>query len=148
MEIQTKLFIVDVITYIALSGLVLHFFYTILKQKDKGYLSNDLSRDGRHWSYDEVVVASYVTIWQDDKLRLDDNYQIFIGSVLKRSDRAVAEQMRRIRSAATPNSIASEFVQDIAFSIAAMSAEDAKNEFEFAVESLGGDLVTLNTFSI
>lgn len=120
----------------------------IIKYNSKGYLSNDLSRDGKHWSYDEVVVAAYVTIWQDDKLRLNDNYQTFIGSVLKRSDRAVAEQMRRIRSVATSNSIASDFIQDVAFDIAAMSQQDAENEFEFAVESLGGDLVTLNTFSI
>ena len=120
----------------------------ITKYNSNGYLSNDLSRDGKHWSYDEVVVAAYVTIWQDDKLRLNDNYQTFIGSVLKRSDRAVAEQMRRIRSVATSNSIASDFIQDVAFDIAAMSQQDAENEFEFAVESLGGDLVTLNTFSI
>ena len=118
------------------------------KYINKPYLSNDLSRDGKHWSYDEVVVAAYVTIWQDDKLRLDDNYKTFIGSVLKRSDRAVAEQMRRIRSVADDNSIASDFVQGVAFDIASMNENDAENEFMFAIESLGGDLVTLNTFSI
>lgn len=104
----------------------------------KGYLSNDLSRDGKHWSYDEVVVAAYVTIWQDDQTRLDEYYQAFIGSVLKRSDRAVAEQMRRIRSAATPNSIASEFIQEVAFNVAAMPKDDAEYLFEYAIENLGG----------
>ena len=135
--------------YFMLMAVAFYFASRAIREyNSKGYLSNDLSRDGTHWSYDEVVVAAYVTIWQDDKLRLNDNYQTFIGSVLKRSDRAVAEQMRRIRSVATPNTIASDFVQNVAFDIASMNENDAENEFEFAIESLGGDLVTLNTFSI
>ena len=134
--------------YFMLAAVAVYFIKSTWIENTNGYLSNDLSRDGKHWSYDEVVVAAYVTIWQDDKLRLDDNYQTFIGSVLKRSDRAVAEQMRRIRSVATPNTIASDFVQNVSFDIAAMSENDAESEFMFAIESLGGDLVTLNTFSI
>ena len=134
--------------YFMLAAVAIYFIKSSWIDNSNGYLSNDLSRDGKHWSYDEVVVAAYVTIWQDDKLRLDDNYQTFIGSVLKRSDRAVAEQMRRIRSVADDNSIASDFVQDVAFDIASMVENDAENEFMFAIESLGGDLVTLNTFSI
>tara|TARA_R110002126_G_scaffold130678_1_gene274211 strand:+ start:121 stop:558 length:438 start_codon:yes stop_codon:yes gene_type:complete len=136
-------------TYFGILGLTLYVVSrNIDKYIDKPYLSNDLSRDGKHWSYDEVIVAAYVTIWQDDKLRLDDNYQTFIGSVLKRSDRAVAEQMRRIRSVADDNSIASDFIQNVSFDIAAMVESDAEAEFKFAIESLGGDLATLNTFSI
>tara|TARA_R110002126_G_scaffold202467_1_gene349896 strand:- start:1465 stop:1899 length:435 start_codon:yes stop_codon:yes gene_type:complete len=134
--------------YFMLAAVAVYFIKSTMSESTSGYLSNDLSRDGTHWSYDEVVVAAYVTVWQDDKLRLDDNYQTFIGSVLKRSDRAVAEQMRRIRSVATPNTIASDFVQNVAFDIASMNENDAENEFMFAIESLGGDLVTLNTFSI
>ena len=134
--------------YFMLAVVTIYFVKSAWIDNSNGYLSNDLSRDGKHWSYDEVVVAAYVTIWQDDKLRLNDNYQTFIGSVLKRSDRAVAEQMRRIRSVATPNTIASDFVQNVAFDIASMNENDAENEFMFAIESLGGDLVTLNTFSI
>ena len=134
--------------YFMLAAVAVYFIKSTMIENTNGYLSNDLSRDGKHWSYDEVVVAAYVTIWQDDKLRLNDNYQTFIGSVLKRSDRAVAEQMRRIRSVADDNSIASDFVQDVAFDIASMVENDAENEFMFAIESLGGDLVTLNTFSI
>ena len=134
--------------YFMLAAVAVYFIKSTMIENTNGYLSNDLSRDGKHWSYDEVVVAAYVTIWQDDKLRLDNNYQTFIGSVLKRSDRAVAEQMRRIRSVADDNSIASDFIQDVSFNIAAMNEDDAENEFTFAIESLGGDLVTLNTFSI
>ena len=134
--------------YFMLAAVAVYFVRSTMLENSNGYLANDLSRDGTHWSYDEVIVAAYVTIWQDDKLRLDNNYQTFIGSVLKRSDRAVAEQMRRIRSVATPNSIASDFIQGVSFDIAAMSEEDAESEFMFAIESLGGDLVTLNTFSI
>ena len=134
--------------YFMLAAVAIYFIKNSWIENTNGYLSNDLSRDGKHWSYDEVVVAAYVTIWQDDKLRLNDNYQTFIGSVLKRSDRAVAEQMRRIRSVADDNSIASDFIQGVSFDIASMNENDAENEFMFAIESLGGDLVTLNTFSI
>ena len=104
----------------------------------KKYLSNDLSRDGKHWNYNEVVIAAYVTIWQDDEQRLNDNYQVFIGSILKRSDRAVAEQMRRIRTAASTDNLASEFVQDIAFNVAAMPEPCATDLFKYAVSEVGG----------
>jgi hypothetical protein len=118
------------------------------EDNSKGYLSNDLSRDGLRWSYSEVIVAAYVAIWQQDSVHLDNNYQALINSTLKRSDRAVAEQMRRIRSAATPNNLASEFIQAIVFNIASMPKEDAQDVFEFAFEDLGGDLVTLNSLSV
>lgn len=104
----------------------------------KSYLSNDLSRDGKHWNYNEVVIAAYVTIWQDDEQRLNDNYQVFIGSVLKRSDRAVAEQMRRIRTAASTDNLASEFVQEIAFNVASLNSNQAQDLFQYAVSEVGG----------
>ena len=105
----------------------------------RGYLSNDLSRDSQRWTETEIKIAAYVAIFQTSKLRLDQNYQSAINATLKRSDRSVMGQMRRVSALGAPKSDASKLTEDIASSLAAMSEAEAERVFFESIISIGGD---------
>ena len=58
--------------------------------------------------------------------------------------------MRRIRTAASTDNLASEFVQEIAFDVASMPEPRATDLFKYAVSEVGGAkaLVQLNKLYI
>ena len=113
-------------------------YYTNKKKKD--FLTNDLSRDSKRWSLVELEVAAYVGIFEDDDVRLNTIYRVALGAVLKRSDRAVSEKIRRLSTVGSLKSDASEVDQDTAYYIASMSADDAKALFLGNIEELGGSV--------
>jgi len=111
----------------------------IASHNSNGYLSNDLSRDSQRWTSAEIKIAAYVAIFQTSKLRLDQNYQAAINATLKRSDRSVMGQMRRVSALGTANSDASKLTEDIALSLAAMTEQEAERVFFESIISIGGD---------
>jgi len=122
----------------AMSSLVIWIGYNLMTEK-RGYLSNDLSRDSQRWTETEIKIAAYVAIFQTSKLRLDQNYQSAINATLKRSDRSVMGQMRRVSALGAPKSDASKLTEDIALSLAAMSEAEAERVFFESIISIGGD---------
>ena len=111
----------------------------IASHNSNGYLSNDLSRDSQRWTSAEIKIAAYVAIFQTSKLRLDQNYQAAINATLKRSDRSVMGQMRRVSALGAANSDASKLTEDIALSLAAMTENEAERVFFESIISIGGD---------
>ena len=106
----------------------------------KDYLKNDLSRDHQRWSELEVQIAAYVVVFQSDKLRLNDRYQIMIESLLSRSPRSVQGKMRRIAAVGSEKSDASELTEDVVFSMASLSNVEARRVFLQNVRDLGGSI--------
>ena len=111
----------------------------IASHNSNGYLSNDLSRDSQRWTSAEIKIAAYVAIFQTSKLRLDQNYQAAINATLKRSDRSVMGQMRRVSALGAVKSDASKLTEDIALSLAAMTENEAERVFFESIISIGGD---------
>ena len=111
----------------------------IASHNSNGYLSNDLSRDSQRWTSAEIKIAAYVAIFQTSKLRLDQNYQAAINATLKRSDRSVMGQMRRVSALGAVKSDASQLTEDIALSLAAMTENEAERVFFESIISIGGD---------
>ena len=118
--------------------MVLWIGYNLITEK-RGYLSNDLSRDSQRWTSAEIKIAAYVAIFQTSKLRLDQNYQAAINATLKRSDRSVMGQMRRVSALGAVKSDASQLTEDIALSLAAMTESEAERVFFESIISIGGD---------
>tara|TARA_R110002126_G_scaffold286112_3_gene437532 strand:- start:357 stop:749 length:393 start_codon:yes stop_codon:yes gene_type:complete len=121
-----------------MTSLVLWIGYNLITEK-RGYLSNDLSRDSQRWTSAEIKIAAYVAIFQTSKLRLDQNYQAAINATLKRSDRSVMGQMRRVSALGAVKSDASQLTEDIALSLAAMTESEAERVFFESIISIGGD---------
>lgn len=131
-------FIINFFVILSMTSLVLWIGYNLITEK-RGYLSNDLSRDSQRWTSDEIKIAAYVAIFQTSKLRLDQNYQAAINATLKRSDRSVMGQMRRVSALGAANSDASKLTEDIALSLAAMTESEAERVFFESIISIGGD---------
>lgn len=131
-------FTINFFVILSMTSLVLWIGYNLITEK-RGYLSNDLSRDSQRWTSDEIKIAAYVAIFQTSKLRLDQNYQAAINATLKRSDRSVMGQMRRVSALGAANSDASKLTEDIALSLAAMTESEAERVFFESIISIGGD---------
>jgi hypothetical protein len=130
--------VVQIFLILAMTSLVIWIGYNLMTEK-RGYLSNDLSRDSQRWTETEIKIAAYVAIFQTSKLRLDQNYQAAINATLKRSDRSVMGQMRRVSALGAAKSDASKLTEDIALSLAAMSETEAERVFFESIISIGGD---------
>ena len=131
-------FTINFFVILSMTSLVLWIGYNLMTEK-KGYLSNDLSRDSQRWTSAEIKIAAYVAIFQTSKLRLDQNYQAAINATLKRSDRSVMGQMRRVSALGAVKSDASQLTEDIALSLAAMTENEAERVFFESIISIGGD---------
>ena len=125
--------------YFMLMAVTFYFVSRTIADHNNGYLSNDLSRDSQRWTSTEIKVAAYVAIFQTSKLRLDQNYQAAINATLKRSDRSVMGQMRRVSALGAVKSDASQLTEDIALSLAAMTENEAERVFFESIISIGGD---------
>tara|TARA_R110000744_G_scaffold139410_1_gene250406 strand:+ start:3377 stop:3838 length:462 start_codon:yes stop_codon:yes gene_type:complete len=125
--------------HVMLLAVCLYFASRAIADHKKGYLSNDLSRDSQRWTSAEIKIAAYVAIFQTSKLRLDQNYQAAINATLKRSDRSVMGQMRRVSALGAVKSDASQLTEDIALSLAAMTENEAERVFFESIISIGGD---------
>jgi hypothetical protein len=110
------------------------------KPEDRDYFKNDLSRDHQRWSEEEVQVAAYVVVFQSNKLRLNDKYQVMIESLLSRSPRSVQGKMRRIAAVGSEKSDASELTEDVVFAMASMSNIEARTLFLDNVKILEGSV--------
>ena len=126
-------------THLLLVVGIFFFASRTIADHNNGYLSNDLSRDSQRWTENEIKIAAYVVIFQTSKLRLDQNYQAAINATLKRSDRSVMGQMRRVSALGAAKSDASKLTEDIALSLAAMSEAEAERVFFESITSIGGD---------
>ena len=135
--ILTKIIIGSIIVLILL---VLLFIELFKGESKKDYLKNDLSRDHQRWSEIEVQIAAYVVVFQSDKLRLNDRYQIMIESLLSRSPRSVQGKMRRIAAVGSEKSDASELTEDVVFSMASLSNVEARTLFLDNVKILEGSV--------
>ena len=135
--ILTKIIIGSIVVLILL---VLLFIELFKGESKKDYLKNDLSRDHQRWSEVEVQIAAYVVVFQSDKLRLNDRYQIMIESLLSRSPRSVQGKMRRIAAVGSEKSDASELTEDVVFSMASLSNVEARSVFLQNVRDLGGSI--------
>lgn len=131
-------FTINFFVILSMTSLVLWIGYNLITEK-RGYLSNDLSRDSQRWTSAEIKIAAYVAIFQTSKLRLDQNYQAAINATLKRSDRSVMGQMRRVSALGAVKSDASQLTEDIALSLAAMTENEAERVFFESIISIGGD---------
>ena len=131
-------FTINFFVILSMTSLVLWIGYNLITEK-RGYLSNDLSRDSQRWTSTEIKIAAYVAIFQTSKLRLDQNYQAAINATLKRSDRSVMGQMRRVSALGAVKSDASQLTEDIALSLAAMTESEAERVFFESIISIGGD---------
>ena len=131
-------FTINFFVILSMTSLVLWIGYNLITEK-RGYLSNDLSRDSQRWTSAEIKIAAYVAIFQTSKLRLDQNYQAAINATLKRSDRSVMGQMRRVSALGAVKSDASQLTEDIALSLAAMTESEAERVFFESIISIGGD---------
>ena len=122
----------NVLIYIGVSLLVVALLYaTVVKIQDESAnpLENDFSNDYTRWNPADIAIAGYIGIFADDKVRLDKYFQALIYAVLKRSNRAVDEKIRRISTVGSDNSDASVADKDIAFILANYDADQAKVNF-------------------
>tara|TARA_R100000544_G_scaffold32932_1_gene19348 strand:+ start:476 stop:916 length:441 start_codon:yes stop_codon:yes gene_type:complete len=127
---------VVVITVILLEKLLSYFSI----EQEKDYFKNDLSRDSKRWGTTELELAAYIGIFETDDVRLDSTLRALMCALLKRSDRAVNEKIRRLSQVGSPTSDASEKDQDVSYYIAALSSEDAKALFLYNLKELGGNV--------
>lgn len=116
---------------IGIAILVAFVWDLIIKaNKDRtAHLQNDLSNDYTRWSPSDIAIAGYIGIFLQDEVRLNSYFRALVYSVLKRSDRAVDEKIRRIATVGSDKSDASVADQDIAFILANYSNEDAEVNF-------------------
>ena len=93
------------------------------------YLNNDKSRDYSRWTLTDLAIAAYISRFADKEVRLDNHFQAVVYAVLRRSERAVDEKIRRMSSISSPKSDAS--VADVeAFALVlSYREEEAKDMF-------------------
>lgn len=132
-----------IILYVFLTSAVLALIYKGIvsaKQSSAQVLENDLSNDYQRWTPSQLAIAGYIGLFLEDDVRLDNYFQALIYAVLKRSDRAVDEKIRRISTAGAPNSDASVADKDIAFILATYTVDQAKQNFLNDLYTAGASL--------
>ena len=122
--------------FIVLSIIVIGLFVALIVdvwkqiQIDKiAYLVNDLSRDYSRWTPSDIAVAAYIGLFAPKEIRLNDHFQAVTYGVLKRSDRAVDEKIRRISTIGSKKSDASVADEDAAFLVLTYTKEQARDAF-------------------
>lgn len=109
-------------------SLIIYIWKQIQLEKVK-HLKNDLSRDYTRWSPSDIAIAAYIALFVDKAVRLDPHFQAVTYGVLKRSERAVDEKIRRISTLGSDKSDASVADQEAALLVSTYTIEGAKNAF-------------------
>ena len=140
------------IPFIVLSIIVIGLFVALIVdvwkqiQIDKiKYLENDLSRDYARWTPSDIAVAAYIGLFAPKEVRLDDHFQAVTYGVLKRSDRAVDEKIRRISTIGSRKSDASVADEDAAFLVLSYEKEVAKKMFVLDLRVSGASKKQIET---
>ena len=127
--------------------LVAAILFAVVRSVRKAYLLykenpyfNDKSNDYTRWEPADIAIAGYVALFLSKEVRLDDRFQALVYAVLKRSDRAVDEKVRRIATVGAPKSDASAADRDIAFLLAAYTPTEAKQNFLNDLYTAGASL--------
>lgn len=98
-------------------------------KKANNFLKNDKSNDYTRWDPSDIAIAGYIGIFVSNEVRLNSYFRVLIYSVLKRSERAVDEKIRRISTVGSDKSDASVADQDIAFILANYDKVEATQNF-------------------
>lgn len=123
-------------------GITVFFFilFDIYTPGDGLLSSRDLSRDYKRWNDSELLVAAYVAIFIEDKVRLNPNFELSIIRLLKRSDRSVTEKFRRLATIGAPKSDASKKDKETVFGLAQLEVNEAQDLFLNALKVLGANV--------
>ena len=99
-------------------------------QLDKvAYLNNDKSRDYSRWTPSDLAIAAYISMFVDKEVRLDNHFQAVVYAVLKRSERAVDEKIRRMSTIGAEKSDASVADVDAVFLVSTYEEKEAREIF-------------------
>jgi hypothetical protein len=128
----------------AFLGLVIDLYKQIQLNK-VAYLKNDLSNDYTRWEASDLAIAAFVGLVASKEVRLSDEFQAVIYAVLKRSERAVDEKIRRVSTIGSEKSDASVADQDAAFLVLSYEKSVAKDMFELDLQVSGASNKQIET---
>jgi len=80
--------VMQILLSVVVIGLFVALLVDIWKviQLDKvAYLNNDKSRDYSRWTPSDLAIAAYISRFVDKEVRLDNQFQVVVYAVLKRS---------------------------------------------------------------
>ena len=124
--------IVQTVLSLTVIGLFVRLLVILWKQiqlEKIKYLNNDLSRDYTRWTPSDIAISAYIAMNVEKDVRLNQHFQAVTYAVLRRSERAVDEKIRRISTLDSEKSDASVADVDAAFLIAAYTEVEAKKSF-------------------
>jgi len=124
--------VMQILLSVVVIGLFVALLVDIWKviQLDKvAYLNNDKSRDYSRWTPSDLAIAAYISRFVDKEVRLDNHFQAVVYAVLKRSERAVDEKIRRMSSISSPKSDASVADVDAVFLVLSYEEKEARDIF-------------------
>ena len=125
-------------------GLVIDL-YKLMQANKVAYLKNDLSNDYSRWEVSDLAIAAFIGLVTSKEVRLNDEFQAVVYAVLKRSERAVDEKIRRISTIGSEKSDASVADQDAAFLVLSYEKPIAKDMFFYDLQTSGASNKQIQT---
>ena len=119
--------------------------YKQIKLNKVAYLKNDLSNDYSRWEMSDLAIAAFIGLFVPKEVRLNDEFQAVTYAVLKRSQRAVDEKIRRISTLGSDKSDASVADEDAAFLVLSYHKSVAKEMFELDLQVSGATKKQIDT---
>lgn len=95
-----------------------------------------LKNDYKRWTEGEVFICAYVAYVVEDEVRLNDGFQKALARVLKRTERATNEKIRRLSSVNSSKSDASQIDLYVVNVLDTMSDLDAEERLDLELQQL------------
>lgn len=93
-------------------------------------LANPYTDSNKRWNENELFIAAYVAVFIEKDIRLNNEFQQLLALVLRRTERAASEKIRRMNTVGSRNSDASAKDFDTILEVAQMDQYDAAVQFE------------------